>query len=175
MRRRRADLHRLTGEQRAFDRLVGDLSPADLQRPSACPGRSIGEVVAHVTGGAAPLPWWVGPGVRAVDVAVHSLDVAIPTGRTVRFEPDRMRWLLDTASRIGRPLGVRMRIAGLWLEAVDVGWTHGTLPEGTARDRRVRDVTVSGPGPALLLAMVARVIWLDRLAGHGVEVLGARA
>ncbi|MEQ8717407.1 MAG: maleylpyruvate isomerase family mycothiol-dependent enzyme [Acidimicrobiales bacterium] len=111
----------------------------------------------------------------AVDCAVHSLDVAIPTGRDVTFESERLRWLLERASRLKGPFGVRSRIAGLRLEATDVGWSYGTLPEGGAGDRSVRDVMVSGPGDALLLAMLGRTVRLDRLAGHGVEILGARA
>lgn len=111
----------------------------------------------------------------AVDCAVHSFDVAIPTGRKVDIGGDRLRWLLEQASRLRGPFGVKSRIAGLRLEATDVGWSHGTLPEGAAGDRRVRDVMVSGPGDALLLAMLGRRVWLDRLAGHGVEIVGARA
>ena len=58
--------------------------------------------------------------------------------------------------------GTKKTVAGLRLEATDVGWSHGDGP------------VVAGPGEALILAAAGRPVALADLDGDGVGELAAR-
>ena len=59
-------------------------------------------------------------------------------------------------------IGGKKRAAGLTFKATDSDWSAGEGPE------------VSGPGSALMLAIVRRPAALDDLSGDGVAVLRER-
>ena len=98
------------------------------------------------------------------DHATHVQDVRVGLDRRSTPDRDRAGAVLDAALGMTRPVtwGVRERADGLRLEAVDIGWTHGSGP------------VVRGPYDALLLALGGRSAGLTHLTGDGVDVLAPR-
>ena len=70
--------------------------------------------------------------------------------------------VLDFAKTTGFPLGIKKRIEGLRLHATDITWDCGDGPE------------VSGPGEAVLFAMLKKRVLHDQLDGDGVAILTAK-
>lgn len=94
------------------------------------------------------------------DVLVHSLDVAIPTGRTLPMPPDAARAGAARVWSMGWPFWARRRLRGVRLAATDVEWSAG---EGAL---------VEGPIEAVLLLLTGRVTAaLPHLSGPGLRSL----
>src|SRR5580658_7883687 len=89
------------------------------------------------------------------DIVVHRGDICRPLGVPFEVAPEAATACLAMFSGVGFPLGTKKRIAGLRLEATDVGWSHGSGP------------VVSGSSQSLLLAMTGRSRGLDDLGGDG--------
>ncbi|MCU1457655.1 MAG: hypothetical protein JWL73_1747 [Actinomycetia bacterium] len=96
------------------------------------------------------------------EIVVHSADIREPLGLEHGVDPEAVAACLELYKGANFPVGTKARIAGLRLDASDVGWSHGEGPG------------VSGPGLALLLAMTGRAAALDRLSGDGVATLRDR-
>jgi len=107
------------------------------------------------------------PGVREygqfTDQIVHGVDIRRPIGVPWEPEPDDVRAALGFLTR-GRVVGFVPRgvLAGLRVDAVDVGFTSG---EGAV---------VRGRGVDLAAALCGRVAVLDDLTGDGVSILRSR-
>lgn len=96
------------------------------------------------------------------DPLIHAQDIRRPLGAQRQVPEERIIPSLDFLSTLGFPVGARRRIAGLRLEASDIGWSTGDGP------------TVRGPAEALLLSMAGRSDALKELHGEGAGVLSAR-
>lgn len=96
------------------------------------------------------------------DTVVHGQDVRRPLGLRREFPTERLTFVMDRLAPMHPILGVKGRIAGLRLQAVDCDWSCGDGPQ------------VSGRAEALLLAMTGRPVALDELEGDGVPLLRAR-
>ena len=98
-----------------------------------------------------------------LDVFVHHHDVAIPLGREVPTDPQRLRWLADGMVAASSPILSGPRVQGIRMIASDIEWHHGTGPE------------VTGPAVALILAGCGRTALYDQLDGAGLEELARRS
>jgi uncharacterized protein (TIGR03083 family) len=96
------------------------------------------------------------------DTVIHGQDIRRPLGLRRDFPTDRLTFVMDRLAATQPILGVKGRVSGLRLRAVDCDWTHGDGPE------------VTGRAEALLLAMTGRPVALDELEGDGVPLLRAR-
>ena len=96
------------------------------------------------------------------DTILHGQDIRRPLGLRRDFPADRLVIVLDRLAPLRPILGVKQRVAGLRLQATDLGWTHGEGAE------------VTGPGEALLMAMAGRSAALVDLDGPGVSILRLR-
>jgi uncharacterized protein (TIGR03083 family) len=97
------------------------------------------------------------------EVIVHGEDIRRPLGIAHQVPEEALLALADSYKRTNLLIGSKRRIAGLRLKASDVDWTTGDGPE------------VTGPLPALLLAMTGRTAVLPDLTGDGLAILGSRA
>ncbi len=106
------------------------------------------------------------PTAKTVDVAldcfVHHHDIAVPLGRDVPIDAERLRWMADGMVAAKKPIGSGPRVEGLRLIATDIEWHYGTGPE------------VHGPAAALILSGCGRAALIDRLTGAGVAELVRR-
>ena len=102
------------------------------------------------------------PKLTLLDRLVHHQDIrrALDAPRTIPEE--RVVATLDATPRLGSVFRARKRTQGLQFTADDVAWEWG---EGPA---------VSGPGEALLMAMLGRAHALRDLRGPGLETFAAR-
>jgi hypothetical protein len=75
---------------------------------------------------------------------------------------ERLRAVLDASPALGTVFGSKARTRGLHLRATDLDWSWGEGPE------------VSGPGEALLMAMLGRPDALRDLSGPGLPTFSAR-
>ena len=102
------------------------------------------------------------PRLTLLDRLVHHQDIrrALGHGRTIPEE--RLLASLDGTPTLGSVFKAKGRTAGLRLEATDVGWVWGDGP------------TVTGPGEALLMAMLGRGQALADLGGDGLATFTAR-
>jgi uncharacterized protein (TIGR03083 family) len=96
------------------------------------------------------------------EVMVHREDIRQPLGLSGESNPDAVTALLDMYKGANFPVAGKKRVAGLRLNAPDIGWSHGAGPE------------VSGPGTALLLAITGRPAGLEGLDGEGLATLRSR-
>lgn len=96
------------------------------------------------------------------EIVVHGEDIRQPLGLVGRTSPEAVTACLAMYSRANFPVGAKKRISGLRLVATDISWSHGDGPE------------VSGPGHALLLAIVGRPPGLESLDGEGLSALRGR-
>ena len=93
------------------------------------------------------------PEILALDVAVHTQDIAQPLGLA---PPVRRELFAPVVGHFGK------RAAGLSLRATDLDWRTGDGPE------------VRGPAASLLLALANRPAGLARLEGEGLATFAAR-
>ncbi len=93
---------------------------------------------------------------------MHSEDIRRPLGLTGQTDPEALRACLDMYVKSTFPVGGKMRIAGLRLDASDLDWSHG---DGTE---------VTGPAISLILAMTGRRAGLSDLSGPGQATLTSR-
>lgn len=109
-------------------------------------------------------PPLVGPMGPFCDTCIHLRDIARPLGLDVDVPLEHWRLVLDylVTDRAAAAFFPRGGIAGLRLEATDLGWSHG---EGE---------TVSGTAEAITMAITGRAVALDDLTGPGVATLRAR-
>ncbi|MGK5684800.1 maleylpyruvate isomerase family mycothiol-dependent enzyme [Actinoplanes sp. URMC 104] len=100
---------------------------------------------------------------QLTDLQVHGQDMRRPLGLPHGLSLDHVRLSLDFLTG-GRAVGFtpRKRLAGLRLEATDLGWSHGA------------GALLSGPAEALMMALTGRRTVLGELDGPGVRVLAAR-
>ena len=106
-----------------------------------------------------PVVGWPG---QLTGLQVHGQDIRRPLGLPADLDPERLRISLDFLTG-GRAVGFvdRRRVAGLRVEATDLGWSAGDGP------------VVRGTGAALLLALTGRRVALADLTGDGVARLAA--
>jgi uncharacterized protein (TIGR03083 family) len=102
------------------------------------------------------------PRLTLLDRLVHHPDIRRALGHERTIPDERLLASLDGTPTLGSVFGAKRRTAGLRLRATDVDWTWGDGPE------------VSGPGEALLMAMLGRGQALGDLAGDGLATLSAR-
>jgi uncharacterized protein (TIGR03083 family) len=94
---------------------------------------------------------------------VHSEDINRALSESFAEHPEEaVVAVADFYKRNSFPLKVKARIAGVTLRMTDGEWSYGSGPE------------VSGPGIAIVMAMVGRSIALKSLNGEGVSVLQSR-
>ncbi len=102
------------------------------------------------------------PKLTLLDRLVHHQDIrrALDHGRTI--PTDRLMATLAAAPELGSVFGAKRRTKGLRFTADDVEWSWGDGP------------AVTGPGEALLMAMLGRRHALADLEGPGLDTLRAR-
>lgn len=102
------------------------------------------------------------PKLTLLDRLVHHQDIrrALDAPRTI--PADRLIAVLDATPKLGSVFGARKRTRGLRFTASDIDWSWGDGP------------TVSGPGEALLMAMLGRRHALSDLYESGVTTFAAR-
>jgi uncharacterized protein (TIGR03083 family) len=93
---------------------------------------------------------------------VHHQDIRRPLGRPRSIPEERLVAALDATPRLRSVFGARHRTRGLRFEATDVDWSWGDGP------------VVSGPGEALLLAMLGRSVAADDCDGPGLATFRER-
>jgi len=96
------------------------------------------------------------------EVVVHSADICRPLRVATDVAPEAATACLAMFTNVSFPVGTKKRVAGLHLQATDVGWSHGSGP------------VVAGPSQGLLLAMTGRARGLDDLEGDGLQELRNR-
>lgn len=98
-----------------------------------------------------------------IDILVHGMDIAIPTGRTLVIPQDAAAEAASrtwTAPLSGYPFFARHRLRGYRLEADDIAWTAGA------------GAPIHGSMAALLLLITGRrTAALHQLSGDGAEAL----
>lgn len=102
------------------------------------------------------------PRLTLLDRLVHHQDIRRPLGRARTIPEERLVAALDATPELGSVFGARKRTKGLRFEASDVDWSWG---EGTV---------VTGPGEALLMAMLGRTPALEDCSGPGLARFRAR-
>ncbi|MGE0178058.1 MAG: maleylpyruvate isomerase family mycothiol-dependent enzyme [Phycisphaerales bacterium] len=100
------------------------------------------------------------------DVSVHSLDIAVPLGRTIRVAPKALTITLDllVSPKAAGVFGPKGHLDGLRLEASDHDWTYGPAS----------GPLVTGPATSLVQALSGRPAGCASLTGGGVRLLAAR-
>ena len=98
-----------------------------------------------------------------IDILVHGMDIAIPTGQTLVIPQDAAAEAATrtwTAPLAGYPFFARRRFRGYRLEADDITWTAGA------------GEPIHGPMAALLLLVTGRyTAALHQLSGDGADAL----
>lgn len=102
------------------------------------------------------------PRLTLLDRLVHHQDIRRALGHPRPIPEDRLRAVLDAAPNLGSVFGARKRTRGLRLVATDLDWSWGNGPE------------VSGPGEALLMAMLGRKQAVVGLTGPGLSTFSSR-
>lgn len=97
------------------------------------------------------------------ETLVHAEDIRRPLGIAHRYPPSALVTVADLYKGSNLIAGTKRRIAGLSLQATDVGWSTGSGP------------AVSGPMLSLLMAMAGRHQAVEDLEGEGVATLRSRA
>jgi uncharacterized protein (TIGR03083 family) len=97
------------------------------------------------------------------ETLVHGEDIFRALDGTFLPHPDEhIATCAEFYKRNVFPLKVKRRIAGVTLRMTDIDWSYGSGPE------------ISGPGIAILMAMVGRKAVLGDLQGDGVAILAGR-
>lgn len=97
-----------------------------------------------------------------LDRLVHHQDIRRALGHPRVIPADRLRACLDAAPRLGSVFGAKKRTRRVRLVATDIDWSWGDGP------------TVTGPGEALLMAMLGRKQAVAGLTGPGLATFAAR-
>lgn len=97
------------------------------------------------------------------DHITHELDMLFALGREPKIPIGALATVLNTQGRVPNPFVPAYRNSrGLRLIADDASWTHGQGP------------VVRGPAAELVSVLGNRPAMLDRLDGHGVDLLASR-
>ena len=102
------------------------------------------------------------PKLTLLDRLVHQQDIRRALDRPRTIPEARVVAVLDATPRLGTVFRAKKRTRGLRLVADDVDWSWGDGPE------------VSGPGEALVMAMLGRRHALGDLRGDGLATFAAR-
>lgn len=102
------------------------------------------------------------PKLTLLDRLVHHQDIRRALGHPRSIPEERLRAVLDTSPSLGTVFGSKARTRGLRMQATDLDWCWGDGPE------------VSGPGEALVMAMLGRPHALADLAGDGLPTFATR-
>jgi uncharacterized protein (TIGR03083 family) len=149
-----------------FQKLVASgFSPARLQSRDITleKGSSVEETLARFRGIAASKNRLPGQDRTALgETLLHAEDIRRPLGIPHDYPLDALVIVAELYKGSNLIAGTKRRIAGLALQATDIGWRTGS--------GRV----VSGPMLSLLMAMAGRRVALDDLEGEGLETLRSR-
>jgi uncharacterized protein (TIGR03083 family) len=127
-------------------------------------GRSVEETLARFRTVSANKNGLPGQGKTLIgETLVHAEDIRRPLGIAHEYVLDALVTVADLYKGSNLIAGTKRRIAGLSLQATDVGWSTGSGP------------MVSGPMLSLLMAMAGRQAAIEDLEGEGVETLWSRA
>jgi uncharacterized protein (TIGR03083 family) len=127
-------------------------------------GRSPAELVAAFDG----RDPWAGtcrvfpPRLTLLDRLVHHQDIRRALGHRRDIPDERLVAALEASPTLGSVFGAKRRTRGLRLEAPDVDWSWGSGP------------VVTGPGEAVLMAVLGRGQALADLGGEGLSTLRGR-
>jgi uncharacterized protein (TIGR03083 family) len=102
------------------------------------------------------------PKLVLLDRLVHHQDIRRALGHQRDIPAERLVAVLDATPKLGTVFGARRRTKGLRFAATDVEWTWGDGP------------AVTGPGEALLMAMLGRSPALADLSGDALGAFAAR-
>lgn len=102
------------------------------------------------------------PRLTLLDRLTHHQDIRRALGHRREIPADRIVASLDGTPTLGSVFGAKGRTKGLSFRATDVDWSWGTGP------------LVTGPGEALLLAMLGRRAALADLDGPGLASFQSR-
>ncbi len=102
------------------------------------------------------------PKLVLLDRLVHHQDIRRALGHERQVPEARLRAALDATPKLGSVFGAKKRTRGLSFRATDLDWTWGEGPE------------ITGPGEALLLAMLGRRPALADLTGAGLPTFTSR-
>lgn len=102
------------------------------------------------------------PKLTLLDRLVHHQDIRRALGHVRAIPEGRLVATLDAAPRLGSVFRARNRTKGLSFKAADVPWSWGDGPQ------------VSGPGEAILMAMLGRGQALGDLGGDGLATFTTR-
>jgi uncharacterized protein (TIGR03083 family) len=97
-----------------------------------------------------------------LDRLVHHQDIRRALDRPRHIPEERLTAVLEPAPTLGTVFGARARTKGLRFRAADLEWSWGEGPE------------VTGPGEALLMAMLGRGDALADLDSDGLPTFAAR-
>jgi uncharacterized protein (TIGR03083 family) len=97
-----------------------------------------------------------------LDRLVHHQDIRRAVDRPRTIPAERLVAVLDATPRLGTVFGAKKRTSGLRFVADDVDWSWGDGP------------VVTGPGEALLMAMLGRAHALRDLRGDGLAEFAPR-
>jgi uncharacterized protein (TIGR03083 family) len=96
------------------------------------------------------------------ETLVHAEDIRRPLGIAHEYPLPALVTVADLYNGSNLIAGTKRRIAGLSLQATDIGWSTGSGP------------VVSGPMLSLLMAMAGRQASIADLEGEGVQTLRSR-
>ncbi len=102
------------------------------------------------------------PRLVLLDRLVHQQDIRRALGHPRVIPEERLRATLDAAPTLGTVFRAKKRTRGLRFVATDLDWSWGRGPE------------VTGPGEALLLAMLGRKQAVAGLGGAGLATFSGR-
>lgn len=102
------------------------------------------------------------PRLTLLDRLTHHQDIRRALGHERVVPEERLLTVLEPAPTLGSVFGAKQRTKGLRFEATDVDWSWGDGP------------VVTGPGEALLMAMLGRSHALADLIGEGLPTFEAR-
>ena len=131
-----------------------------LEMGAASPDELVGQF--RKTIGTRRTPPGTKPEIVLTDLVCHSGDIRRPTGMSRSVPAATLSTVADTVKRIGFPLHVKKRIAGLRMSATDSDWSAGDGP------------SVEGPLASLIFVMAGRKAPLEDLSGEGMQTLQAR-
>ncbi|MBO0729431.1 MAG: maleylpyruvate isomerase family mycothiol-dependent enzyme [Acidimicrobiaceae bacterium] len=96
------------------------------------------------------------------ETVVHAEDIRRPLGIAHEYRVEALVTVADHYARSNLIAGSKRRIAGLSLQANDIGWSTGSGP------------VVSGPMLSLLMVMAGRHAPIEDLQGKGLAILRSR-
>lgn len=102
------------------------------------------------------------PRLTLLDRLAHHQDIRRALGHERTIPEERLVTVLDATPRLGSVIGAKRRTKGLRFRASDLDWSWGEGPE------------VTGPGEALVMAMLGRPDALRDLSGEGLDTFSAR-